>query len=41
MNLKVDQSKFDQFLDRCFMVLIAAVFGYILVSLITFPWVPE
>lgn len=36
MNLKL-----DQVLDRCFIGLIAAVFGYILVSLITFPWVPD
>jgi hypothetical protein len=41
MNLKTDQSKFDQFLDRGFVALIAVVFGYILVSLITFPLVPE
>ena len=41
MNLKVHQFNFDQFLDSCFVALIALVFGYILVSLFTLPWVPE
>lgn len=41
MSLKADQSKLDQFLDRGFVVLIAVLFGYIFISLITFPWVPE
>ncbi len=41
MNLRPDQSKFDQFLDRGFIVLIAVLFAYILLSLITFPWVPK
>jgi hypothetical protein len=41
MNLKLHQFNFDQVLDGCFIALIAVVFGYILVSLVTFPWVPE
>ena len=41
MNLRQDQSKFDQFLDRGFVALIVVVFGYILVSIIAFPWAPE
>ena len=38
MNLKVDQSKFDQFLDLGFIVLIGVVFAYILFSLFSFAW---
>ena len=41
MDLKSDQSKLDRFLDRGFVVLIAVLFGCILVSLIAFPWVPK
>jgi len=40
MNLKVDRSKFDQFLDGGFVVLVAVLFGYILVSLVSFAWLP-
>ena len=41
MNLKLHQFNFDQFLNGCFVALIVVLFGYILVSLITFPWVPQ
>jgi hypothetical protein len=41
MMFKQHQFNFDQVLDSCFVALIVAVFGYILISLITFPWVPE
>jgi hypothetical protein len=41
MMFKQHQFNFDQLLDGCFVGLIAVLFGYILISLITFPWVPE
>jgi hypothetical protein len=40
MNLKLEQFNFDQFLDRCFIVLIVAVFACMLISLASFAWLP-
>jgi hypothetical protein len=40
MSLRLGQSKFDQFLDRGFIVLMVLVFAYIVFSLFSFGWLP-